>query len=518
MSTAGTADLLVRGTVFTGLDDTARPGWVAVRDGRVAAVGHDGDGSDATAWRGRATTLHDAGDGLVCAGLHDDHTFLTATLLEEVTVDLAGTGEARDVAAALSRAAAGRPAGVPVVGTGWPGDRPVPAELTEVLTEQLGPRPVVLWDADRTAPWQNEVARARYDLPRGGLPNEALAPLFADVATDPVLVERAWSHAERELLSRGVVSVKDVVFDDHPGALPVLRDLVARGRLRLRQRLASQPVRRAHDLAFAAAATAAAVPGRLEFHGFKLMVDGTFPDRTADMLDGYADGPSLAAVDHEGLRAAAEEIAGAGFTVGLNVDGDAAARWAVDVLSGIRREFPDDRRHSLSDVSFIHPDDLARAARAGLVLEVYPQFLHLFADQDEFAAVSGVLGDRARGLNDFAAMAAAGVAVAAGTDLPLFWPSLPEALHAAVFRRFRDGGPDGGWNPPGAATVAAVLRAWTTGGAWAAGAERTAGTLQRGRRADLAVFDRDLTACGPDELRQARVALTVLDGHVVHDG
>jgi predicted amidohydrolase YtcJ len=49
-------------------------------------------------------------------------------------------------------------------------------------------------------------------------------------------------------------------------------------------------------------------------------------------------------------------------------------------------------------------------------------------------------------------------------------------------------------------------------------AEDKLGTLERGKIADLTVFDRDLRTCSEADLLQAKVLLTVVAGQVVYDG
>ena len=67
-------------------------------------------------------------------------------------------------------------------------------------------------------------------------------------------------------------------------------------------------------------------------------------------------------------------------------------------------------------------------------------------------------------------------------------------------------------------TPMAALRALTVGGAWVMGAEREQGTLAPGRRADLAVFDRNPLEMRLDELPSLECRLTLVGGRAVHGG
>ena len=60
-----------------------------------------------------------------------------------------------------------------------------------------------------------------------------------------------------------------------------------------------------------------------------------------------------------------------------------------------------------------------------------------------------------------------------------------------------------------------MLRAYTVNGAWLCHDERTRGSLEAGKSADLIVLDRDLFAVPASEIGRARVLLTLLDGRAV---
>ena len=94
---------------------------------------------------------------------------------------------------------------------------------------------------------------------------------------------------------------------------------------------------------------------------------------------------------------------------------------------------------------------------------------------------------------DYAALFGAGVTVTIGTDLPLFIPSVPDAMYAACCRQFPDGSPVNGWYRERGMTRQQLLTAWTLNSARHHGMEDMTGSLEPGKRADIAVFDRNLS-------------------------
>ena len=65
-------------------------------------------------------------------------------------------------------------------------------------------------------------------------------------------------------------------------------------------------------------------------------------------------------------------------------------------------------------------------------------------------------------------------------------------------------------------TLAQAIRAYTCGSAYCLGREEELGTLEKGKLADIAVFDRDLFRRDPAEILEAEVVLTMMDGDIVY--
>jgi predicted amidohydrolase YtcJ len=65
--------------------------------------------------------------------------------------------------------------------------------------------------------------------------------------------------------------------------------------------------------------------------------------------------------------------------------------------------------------------------------------------------------------------------------------------------------------------LAATLRAYTAGGAWAAHMDGLTGSLRPGLGADLVLIDGDIEAILPGQLGRTGIALTVSGGRVTHD-
>ena len=106
-----------------------------------------------------------------------------------------------------------------------------------------------------------------------------------------------------------------------------------------------------------------------------------------------------------------------------------------------------------------------------------------------------------------------GMNLCGATDLPLMIPNVPESIYYSA-----GGHLEGGeiFNRQNTLTAAEILKAWTIGGAYDLGMEDRIGTLEAGKYADIAVFDRDLTAPTQPQSREANVVMTILNGQIVY--
>src|SRR5699024_4604444 len=90
-------------------------------------------------------------------------------------------------------------------------------------------------------------------------------------------------------------------------------------------------------------------------------------------------------------------------------------------------------------------------------------------------------------------------------------------IYRAVTRIHNDGKPDGGWNPKEKITLADALCHYTVDAAYGVFREKDLGTLEVGKLADIVVLDRNLFEVPAEEIRDAKVTLTMMDGKVVYE-
>ncbi|KWX76174.1 metal-dependent hydrolase [Paenibacillus riograndensis] len=515
----GFADrVLLSNAVFTGIENSVSPAFVALQGERIAAVGSPAEAKD---WIGPKTFVHHLKDAFIMPGVHDNHVFFTGYMSMHRGVNLAHAATIDEALQLLRQDAEKRPPKQNVYAYGWSEEGWGQLPGQSLLDEAFPDRAVIAINRTKSYCWMNALAQHKYQFAPDQCSAESRAHLLKDMMQDRELVRQEFLDFARMLAKRGVTSIKDIGFDRHSGLLPVLEELEAAGELPLRVHFALEPVLQPLDIPAGLQYKERYQGEFLRFQGYKLMLDGVVADHTGDMLVPYADMPgvtTLRPVDYEAVEAAVQAADSHGIKCCLTAEGDAAIRKAVDILEGCGRRRGDQRiRHSISDLEYPHPDDIRRMGENGIFAEVYAQILLLNPSYEEayMAAVAGKENESR--FYNYKSMLEANVPVTIGTDLPLFLTSVPDSLYAASFRLFPDGSPAGGWHPEQGVPAAEVLKAWTINGARHNGMEERTGTLEAGKAADIAVFDRNLLDTTATEIRDAHVILTITAGQITYD-
>jgi predicted amidohydrolase YtcJ len=312
----------------------------------------------------------------------------------------------------------------------------------------------------------------------------------------------------------GITSLQEANAD--AAVLAAYEALAARDELTARVVVAQQvdPKRGVEQLTTLAGRRDAIQDARLRATSIKLFADGVIEGRTAALLEPYV-GTSTRGeptYDEGRLVAFVREAERLRFDVHVHAIGDRAIRMALDAFEATRGGA---QRHVIAHLQLIDPADIGRFAELGVVASFQP----LWAYPDAYITdlTVPVLGpDRSRWLYPIGSVFATGATVVAGSDWSVSSMNPFDGIEVAITRRAPAAAMGPPWIPEEVARLHDMLVAYTIAGAYLGRAEDTTGSLERGKRADVIVLDRDLFAIPVTEIHAAKVELTLIDGVAVH--
>jgi predicted amidohydrolase YtcJ len=529
----GVADLILHGGhVLTMLEPEPDPAPTALacRDGRILLVGDD---AAVLALRGPRTEVVDLAGAVAMPGLVDSHAHLYGIGKALAEIDLMGTADAAECAARVTEAAATRPDGW-LQGRGWDQndwpDRAWPHRA--LLDATVGARPVLLRRVDGHAAWASSEALRLAGIdrdtpdPAGGAilrdgdgePTGILVDNAVDLvravipAPDAAEIRRRIDLAVGHCLARGLTGLHEMGATWERAR--IYRAMHEAGELDLRLHVFLDDLPDALEAGFAAGPFTAA-DRMLQIRSVKLYADGALGSRGALLLGDYSDDPGnrgLAVTGAGHLRDVCERARDLGWQVGAHAIGDAANRLLLDVFADVLGEgaAARDARWRIEHAQIVHPDDLPRFARQGVVAAMQP--VHCTSDMDWAEERLGP--DRLDGAYAWRTLTHSGAAVCFGTDAPVESVDPLAGLYAARTRMHQDGTPPGGWRAQECVDARTAVRLYTLGSAYAAFLEGEAGVLAPGRLADVTVLSGDPTAADAAAVLTLRPLLTIVGGAV----
>jgi predicted amidohydrolase YtcJ len=523
--------------------DTARPRAeaLAIRDGTIAAVGKT---SEIRALIGPGTTVLDLAGRCVIPGFIDPHTHFSMTTFEPIAVDcrIPPLADKQAVLDAIAAAAAGAPPGRWIWGLGYSSRRGrTPSDLTRRELDAAAPHnPVCIIDSSVHALYANSAAMTLAAVSRA-TPNPDGGEIRKDEDGEPggPLWERAMdrvyqismaSHMEvygadavadlvrqnsMRHVAYGITSVADAAVT--PEAARMYRIADERGCLPIviHQLRAGEGFFAAPELVARGELTTDDVSDRLRGGTMKMFMDPVFPRNAGVQVHPDGRRELLGRPYYE--QEQADELAVSGARVGLQVAIHCLGTWAIDQgLNALERAIPessrDDARHRIEHFSSPTRAQIARAAALGVTVVHQPSFLYTFGER---AAVTHQEMGIDAAPTPMRTMLDEGVNVAASSDFPCAPLDPLLGIYSLVSRRTRNSADPVA--PEESVTAMEALALYTIAGARAMKREHEVGSLEAGKRADLAVLSHDPTAVEPDFIPEVRVEQTYVEGERVYD-
>lgn len=479
-------------------------GYIAVAEGKIESVGHGWDYGELMK---EPAEVFFYDEKFIMPALHDNHVFFSGYLAMHAGLDLRETGCAEEALELIRELIRNEQLeDEPVYAYGWQpsvwGEEP-----SEDLLNQLGYQGAVTAIAgDRSYCWMNGHAKKRYHFTEKETSAESRVHLIKEMLANEPLVQEVYRAFEEILLSKGVISIKEIIFDDgdflfHLPERKILSNCYV------------QAVEGPLDKERMKAYQQKDFPAKVSFGGVKIMVDGVVADETGDVYGAYSSGAPLPAVSYSEIEAEVEAFNEMGIPVCLTTEGDKAGHQAAVILAKYGKRLPAGLCNSISDLEMITEEIAAAMKDGGIAAEIYPQVLGLNPSLAEAYMPSVLEPSQAEDFFNYRCLTDHGVLVTSGTDLPLFITDVPESILRAVFRRFPEG--EETWHEKGGLSVLDLLQSFTANGFRMNGLPQY-GRLEAGRSASFAVYDRNLFSDDWQEAAEAEVSATILDGVQVY--
>jgi len=251
----------------------------------------------------------------------------------------------------------------------------------------------------------------------------------------------------------------------------------------------------------------------------KLRVDGVIESHTAAMIEPYSDDPSLKGKlfwDPAKYNSAVAELDKRGLQLFTHAIGDLAVRTALDAYHHAEEvNHSSDRRPRIEHIETVATADIPRFGKLGVIASMQP--LHAYPDADTLDVWARNVGpERASRGWSWKSIADAGGRYAFGSDWPVVTLNPWEGVQTAVTRQTREGKPEAGFVPSQRLTVAQAVEGYTLGAAFAGRREKTEGSLEKGKLADLIIVSQNIFEIDAHKISETKVRTTIVGGQVVY--
>jgi len=539
------ADTIYSGGPILTINDAAlNAEAVAVKDGRIIAVGSVGD---LNAHKGDATQMFDLEGRAMLPGFVDSHGHVVMGGLQALSANLLAPpdGEVKDIAslqATLSKWAEDNAEVVDkvkmIVGFGYDNAQlaelrhptrqeldEVSADLPIIIVHQSGHLGVANSkalemggiDTSSENPEGGVIQRGDDGEPNGVLEEYAffqvLVPLLSNLGAEGL---EAFARAGADLwASYGYTTAQE--GRSSASIVETLKKVDAEGDLPV-DVVAYPDVLEAKD--YIKANVSKEYTGHVRVGGCKLTIDGSPQGFTAlrdrpyyDPVGNYPPGyAGYAAVTMEQVQDAVNWCYENGIQIITHANGEGASDMLIAALGVAQEKYGDPgNRPVLIHGQFLREDQIDSYKTLGVFPSLFPMHTFYWGDWHRDHTVGPV---NAENISPTGWVRQRGMMFGSHHDAPVAFPDSMRILSATVTRRTRSGDILG---PAQRVDVMTALKAMTIWPAWQHFEEDDKGSIEVGKIADFVILSEDPTAVEPETLADLKVLVTVKDDKVVYE-
>ncbi len=239
----------------------------------------------------------------------------------------------------------------------------------------------------------------------------------------------------------------------------------------------------------------------------KLLMDGSLGAHTAALFEPYTDEPSskgLLMMSPEVLDEKAKAAHRHGNQLAIHAIGDYAIECVINSIQAALKDKPrKNHRHRIEHCEILTAQQIERIKELGIIPAVQPNFVGEWAGPGSMYEQR--LGEQRNRLNNpYRILLDEGVTVAFGSDGMPFHPIY--GVWSAVNHGIKDA----------RIKLVEAIKCYTLNGAYASFEEDIKGSVEVGKLADIAVIDRDLTKTKPEDIRDVKVYMTLVNGKILY--
>jgi len=528
--------VLINSTIYTLNDSAPNAQAVAFLGDTLVFVGSNALSKE---YQCNDAKVIDLNGSYVYPGFVDSHAHLKGIGHRENSLNLQGIDSLKEMLTTVEIFSNGIQPGEWVVGRGWiekvwPEKRfPTRYELDRFSSD----KPVILERADGHAVVVNSLAlelagiSSESNDPHGGRiekdKNGEPTGMLIDKATSLVekLIPKTTKQEDKRDLKAGIdsnvslgwtqVQIAGGTFSD----IEILEEIKKEGNLLQRVYFAVSAGEPAETLL--RLGPKLDPENMLTVRGIKLYADGALGSRGAALLEKYEDQDTtgLLIFTKEETLPVLEEALKKGIQIQTHAIGDKGNRITLDWYQEAFNSIVDeerkviDPRWRIEHSQIITKEDQIRFRDMEIIASMQPSHaigdLHFAPSRLGMQRVGN--GYVWRNLIDL------GVVVAGGSDAPVEIGDPRIEFYAAVARKDLDGFYDKGWHLEQAVTREEALKMFTIWPAFAAFQEDVNGTIEVGKLADLTIFSKDIMKVPEEEILEAQVIMTIVNGKIVFE-
>jgi predicted amidohydrolase YtcJ len=526
------------GNIYTGNDDKPKAEAVAAKYGKIVFVGSN---AEAKKYEVKGVKVIDLKGATVVPGLVDSHYHFSGVGFREMNLNLEGTTSLEDFLAKVKARVDKAKPGEWVTGRGW------------IETFWKPPVFPTRWDLDKIAP-NNPIYLTRADghgavansaaLKIAGVNKDTENPFGGEIMKDKqtgepngMFLDRAQTRvasrlppsteadleqalilADKRSLSLGWTQIHDAGVQW--SQIEVMKKLISEKKLRIRLYEAIRGPGADAQRLLREGPQAGLYDGRLTIRTIKVSIDGALGSKGAALLEPYADHDTtgLLTQKEDDVLPMLQDALRKGVQVEVHAIGDRANRTILDWYEKafnntpmIERQDRSDPRWRIEHAQIVHPDDIPRFAK----LKIIPSMQPSHAIGDLHFAPSRIGVKRLEGAYAWQTFLKQGSIIAGGSDAPVERGEPMIEFYAAVARKDQKGFSGEGWHPEQAVTREQALKMFTIWPAFAAFEEKSRGSIEVGKFADLTALSADIMKIPEMDILKSRCLMTVINGEVV---